>query len=139
MNRQKTPVKSQVSAHRFKNKDLLFQYGDFLQADRLAICRRRAATFFHGEFFQQCLHFLATLCFLVYLSAALERQHPAYYIKVGLDVLLFAAITEALQYLTRDRTAGVADLRIDLYGMAFALLLFCLVRPLVRYLSSRSS
>jgi hypothetical protein len=86
-------------------------------------------------------HFVlfAILCFLVYLSAALERQHPAYYVKVGLDVLLFAAITESLQYLTRDRTAGVADLRIDLYGMIFALLLFCLVRPLVRRIASRPS
>ena len=78
-------------------------------------------------------HFVlfASLCFLVYLSAALERQHPAYFIKVGLDILLFAAITEALQFLTLDRSAGLADLRIDLYGMAGALLLFLAVRPLI--------
>ena len=79
-------------------------------------------------------HFVlfASLCFLVYLSAALERQHPVYFVKVGFDVLLFAAVTEALQFLTLDRSAGVADLRIDLYGMATALLLFLVALPLVR-------
>ena len=73
----------------------------------------------------------ASLCFLVYCSAALERQNPIYFLKVGLDILLFAAITEALQYLTLDRTAGILDLRTDLYGMASALLLFLAVRPLL--------
>ncbi len=79
-------------------------------------------------------HFVlfATLCFLVYLSAALERQHPSYFLKVGADVLLFAAVTESLQFLTVDRTAGIGDLRIDLYGMATALLLFVLLLPLIR-------
>jgi hypothetical protein len=82
----------------------------------------------------QAGHFVlfAALCFLVYLSAALERQHPSYFFKVGLDVLLFAAITESLQFLTLDRSAGVGDLRIDLYGMAAALLLFLMVLPAVR-------
>jgi len=82
----------------------------------------------------QAGHFVlfSTLCFLVYLSAALERQHPSYFFKVGIDVLLFAAITESLQFLTLDRTAGLGDLRIDLYGMATALLLFLMVLPLVR-------
>jgi len=73
----------------------------------------------------------AALCFLVYCSAALERQHPIYFLKVGFDVLLFAAITEALQHLTLDRTAGILDLRTDLYGMATALVLFLVVRPLL--------
>ena len=84
----------------------------------------------------QAGHFVlfASLCFLVYLSAALERQHPSYFFKVGIDVLLFAAITESLQFLTLDRSAGVGDLRIDLYGMAAALLLFLIVLPLVRRL-----
>ncbi|MDH3982245.1 MAG: hypothetical protein OES84_05010, partial [Kiritimatiellaceae bacterium] len=38
----------------------------------------------------QAGHFalFASLCFLVYLSAALERQHPAYFLKVAFDVLL---------------------------------------------------
>ena len=78
-------------------------------------------------------HFVlfASLCFLVYLSAALERQHPVYFVKVGFDVLLFAAVTEVLQFLTLDRSAGVADLRIDLYGMMTALLLFLMVLPFV--------
>lgn len=78
-------------------------------------------------------HFLlfSSLCFLVYCSASLERQHPIYFIKVGFDVLLFAGITEALQHLTLDRTAGILDLRTDLYGMAMALLLFLFVRPLL--------
>lgn len=82
----------------------------------------------------QAGHFVlfATLCFLVYLSAALERQHPIYFVKVGLDVLLFAAISESLQFLTIDRSAGLADLRIDLYGMIAALFMFLTVLPLVR-------
>ena len=86
-------------------------------------------------------HFVlfASLCFLVYLSAALERQHPAYFFKVGIDVLLFAAVTESLQFLTLDRTAGVGDLRIDLYGMAAALLAFLVVLPLVRWLPTLGS
>ena len=80
----------------------------------------------------------ATLCFLVYLSAALEQQHPAYFFKVAIDVLLFAAITESLQFLTLDRSAGVGDLRIDLYGMAAALILFLMVLPLVRRARSKA-
>jgi VanZ family protein len=80
-----------------------------------------------GHFF-----LFATLCFLVYLSAALERQHPVYFVKVGFDVLLFAAITESLQLLTLDRTAGLADLRTDLYGMGLALALFIICLPILR-------
>jgi hypothetical protein len=78
-------------------------------------------------------HFIlfASLCFLVYCSAALERQHPAYFAKVGFDILLFAAVTEALQFLTLDRMAGVLDLRTDLYGMAAALVVFLAVRPFI--------
>ncbi len=74
----------------------------------------------------------ASLCFLVYLSAALERQHPSYFFKVGFDVLLFAAVSESLQFLTIDRKAGVSDLLIDVYGMAAAFLLFLVLLPLVR-------
>jgi hypothetical protein len=86
-------------------------------------------------------HFVlfAMLCFLVYLSAALERQHPNYFFKVGIDVLLFAAITESLQFLTIDRSAGVRDLRVDLYGMAAALLLFLMVLPLIRHFRSKAA
>ena len=82
-------------------------------------------------------HFLlfASLCFLVYCSAALERQHPSYFFKVGFDVLLFAIVTEALQFLTSDRTAGVSDLRFDLYGMGAAFLLFLTLLPLIRRFS----
>ena len=74
----------------------------------------------------------ASLCFLVYLSAALERQHPSYFFKVGFDVLLFAAITEALQFLTIDRKAGLSDLLFDVYGMAVAFVLFLSVLPIIR-------
>jgi len=86
-------------------------------------------------------HFVlfASLCFLVYLSAALERQHPSYFAKVGGDIMLFAGITESLQFLTLDRKAGVSDLLIDVYGMAAALLLFICILPLVhRRLSKRA-
>ena len=73
-------------------------------------------------------HFLlfASLCYLVYLSAALERQHRIYYLKVMLDILLFAAITESLQYLTMDRTPGWSDFRTDVFGMVLAFLMFLL-------------
>lgn len=74
----------------------------------------------------------ATLCFLVYLSAALERQHPVYFLKVGLDVLLFAAITESLQFLTIDRSAHPNDLLIDVYGMGVAFVVFLCLLPVVR-------
>ncbi|MBN2703693.1 MAG: VanZ family protein [Pontiellaceae bacterium] len=75
-------------------------------------------------------HFLlfASLCFLVYWSAALERQHRSYYFKVALDILLFAAITESLQFLTMDRTPGIKDWFVDLYGMLTALLLFAILK-----------
>lgn len=86
-------------------------------------------------------HFVlfASLCFLVYCSAALERQHPSYFLKVGFDVLLFAVITESLQFLTIDRTAGMSDLRIDLYGMGTAFLLFLMVLPLIRRFTIKPS
>ena len=89
----------------------------------------------------QAGHFVlfASLCFLVYLSAAMERQHPSYFLKVGIDVLLFATITESLQFLTSDRTAGVGDLRIDLYGMAAALLLFLIILPIIRCFREKQS
>jgi hypothetical protein len=79
------------------------------------------------------------LCFLVYLSAALERQHLIYFAKVGIDVLIFAAITESVQFLTLDRKAGVADLLTDIYGMATALVLFLAVLPFVRHYQGLAS
>ena len=81
----------------------------------------------------------ALLCFLVYLSAALERQHLIYFAKVGIDVLIFAAITESVQFLTLDRKAGVADLLTDIYGMATALVLFLAVLPFVRHYQGLAS
>ena len=71
-------------------------------------------------------HFLlfASLCFLVYISATLEKQGGFYFIKVGFDLLLFATITESLQYLTVDRTPGITDWLTDVYGMLAALVLF---------------
>ncbi|MEI6892577.1 MAG: VanZ family protein [Pontiella sp.] len=75
-------------------------------------------------------HFVlfGSLCFLVYCSAWLEKQHPVFYLKVVLDILLFAAISEALQYLTNDRQPGVLDWLIDIYGMLLALICFLFVR-----------
>lgn len=74
----------------------------------------------------------ASLCFLVYCSAAFERQHPAYFFKVGADILLFAGITESLQFLTLDRSPGWVDLLVDLAGMGLALLAFAVLLPLIR-------
>ncbi len=75
-------------------------------------------------------HFLlfSSLCFLVYCSAALERQHRSYYFKVALDILLFAAITESLQFLTMDRTPGIKDWFVDFFGMLTALFLFVVLK-----------
>lgn len=69
----------------------------------------------------------ASLCFLVYLSGMLEGRRLRYYIKVGFDLLLFAVISESLQFLTVDRTAGISDFVVDLQGMGVALLLFVLL------------
>lgn len=70
----------------------------------------------------------ASLCFLVYCSAWLEKQDPIYYLKVGCDILLFSAISESLQYLTLDRTPGISDWLVDIYGLFLALVLFVVVR-----------
>ncbi|MEE9369805.1 MAG: VanZ family protein [Pontiella sp.] len=82
-------------------------------------------------------HFLlfASLCFLVYLSAALERQHPIYFLKVALDLLLFATIMESLQYLTLDRTPGINDWLTDVYGMATAFVVFLTVLAINAFIS----
>ncbi len=79
-------------------------------------------------------HFLlfASLCLLVYCSAALEDQHPIYFIKVAFDLLLFSVITEALQYLTMDRTPGFSDWLTDVYGMISAFFVFLMVLVLRR-------
>lgn len=84
-------------------------------------------------------HFVlfASLCFLVYCSAWLEKQHPMYYLKVGLDILLFAAVSESLQFLTLDRTPGLSDWIIDLYGMLLALVLFLMLRLTMAACSGR--
>jgi hypothetical protein len=72
----------------------------------------------------------ASLCFLVYCSAALERQHRSYYFRVAFDILLFASITESLQHLTLDRTAGIYDWLTDVYGMLLALCIFSVLHGL---------
>lgn len=74
----------------------------------------------------------ASLCFLIYLSAMLEGQDRQYFFKVGFDVLLFAAVTESLQYLTLDRTPGVHDWFIDFFGMVTAFVFFLAVLGLRR-------
>jgi VanZ family protein len=74
-------------------------------------------------------HFVlfASLCFLVYLSAAFEGQHRSYFLKVVFDILLFAGVTESLQYLTLDRIPGITDWLIDVAGLLAAFLLFLAV------------
>jgi hypothetical protein len=75
-----------------------------------------------------------SLCFLVYCSAWLEKQHPVYYLKVGLDILLFAAITESLQYFKMDRTPGISDWLIFVYGLLTAFAAFLIVQALAQFL-----
>jgi VanZ family protein len=81
-------------------------------------------------------HFILfmSLCFLVYCSAWSEKQHPVFYVKVGLDILLFAAVSESLQHLTLDRTPGVSDWLIDVYGMLLALGIFLCFRLIVHFI-----
>lgn len=74
----------------------------------------------------------ASLCFLVYCSAALERQHPVYFAKVAVDIMVFSAVTESLQHLTLDRTPGFRDWLVDLYGMAAAFAAFVALLLLLR-------
>ncbi len=77
----------------------------------------------------QAGHFLlfASLCFLTYICALLERKHRAYFFKVAFDLLLFSCITESLQFLTMDRKPGVTDWLTDIYGMLAAFTLFLIV------------
>jgi VanZ family protein len=84
---------------------------------------------------QKLGHFVlfASLCFLVYCSAWIEKQHPVYYFKVGLDILLFAGVTESLQYLTMDRTPSVSDWIIDILGLLTAFALFLTVRFIAQF------
>jgi VanZ family protein len=79
----------------------------------------------------------ASLCFLIYLSAALEGQSRSYFFKVAFDVLLFAGVTESLQYLTLDRMPGFDDWVLDLYGMAVAFICFLAVLLLLRLVPGR--
>jgi VanZ family protein len=79
----------------------------------------------------------ASLCFLIYLSAALERQPRGYFFRVAFDVMLFAGITESLQYLTLDRTPGLLDWFVDLCGMAVAFVCFLIVLWVFRLGSGR--
>jgi hypothetical protein len=74
----------------------------------------------------------ASLCFLIYLSAALEGQSRSYFFRVAFDVLLFAGITESLQHLTLDRTPGVHDWFVDVCGMAAAFVFFLFVLMVFR-------
>jgi VanZ family protein len=85
---------------------------------------------------QKLGHFVlfASLCFLVYCSAWIEKQHPVYYFKVGLDILLFAGVTESLQYLTTDRTPSIADWIIDIFGLLTAFALFLTIRFIAQFI-----
>jgi VanZ family protein len=85
---------------------------------------------------QKIGHFVlfASLCFLVYCSAWIEKQHPVYYFKVGLDILLFAGVTESLQYLTMDRTPSVSDWIIDIFGLLTAFTLFLTIRFIAHFI-----
>lgn len=80
-----------------------------------------------GHFF-----LFGSLCFLVLLSGALEGQPRRYYFKVAFDLLLFGGVTEALQYLTPDRTVDLNDMLHNAYGMLSAMALFIIVRTLWR-------
>jgi hypothetical protein len=74
----------------------------------------------------------ASLCFLICLSAALERQPRSHFFKVAFDMLLFAGITESLQYLTLDRKPDVQDWFIDVCGIAAAFVFFMAVWVILR-------
>jgi VanZ family protein len=71
-------------------------------------------------------HFLlfASLLFLLYLSAVFEQRRLIYFGATFLNLILFSAVTEALQFLTMDRSPGLGDLKIDFYGMLTGFILF---------------
>jgi len=71
-------------------------------------------------------HFLlfASLLFLLYLSAVFEQRRLVYFGVTFLPLILFSAVTEALQFLTMDRSPGLGDLKIDFYGMFTGFILF---------------
>ena len=85
---------------------------------------------------QKLGHFVlfASLCFLVYCSAWLEKQHPIYYLKVGMDILLFAGVAESLQHLTMDRTPNVSDWVIDIFGLLAAFVFFLIMRFIAQFI-----
>jgi len=72
-----------------------------------------------------------SLAFLLFLSFFLEQQKFPQYFKMFGDLLLFAAVTESLQFLTMDRTPGFYDFRLDLYGLTLGFLLFLFLFPLL--------
>ncbi|QBG47927.1 VanZ family protein [Verrucomicrobia bacterium S94] len=68
--------------------------------------------------------FFGSLSFLTFLSGALERREYRFYPRAGLDILLFGAVTESLQYFAVERTVDIQDMLCNAYGMLAAMLLF---------------
>ncbi|WP_322609246.1 VanZ family protein [Pontiella agarivorans] len=74
--------------------------------------------------------FFGSLAFLTFLSGALECREYRFYPRAGLDILLFGAVTESLQYFAVERTVDIQDMLCNTYGMLVALLLFILLRKI---------
>jgi VanZ family protein len=50
-------------------------------------------------------------------------------------LVLFAAATEVLQFITADRAAALSDLRVDTTGMAGAVILVLCIRGIQRLIN----
>lgn len=77
-------------------------------------------------------HFVlfGSLTFLVLLSGALEGKSNDHALRVVFDVLLFGAITEALQFFAIERTVDLADMLCNAYGVFTAVMVFMILKKI---------
>ena len=75
---------------------------------------------------------LAFLCALSWITAPLIVRHS---FTVFTGLVLFAAATEVLQFITADRAAALSDLRVDTTGMAGAVILVLCIRGIQRLIN----
>jgi VanZ family protein len=75
---------------------------------------------------------LAFLSALSWISAPYSLRHAG---EVFAGLVFFAAATEVLQFIPPDRSAGLSDLSIDVFGMAGAVVLVLLLRGIQRLIT----
>ena len=75
---------------------------------------------------------LAFLCALSWITTPFIVRHS---FTVFTGLVLFAAATEVLQFITADRAAALSDLRVDTTGMAGAVILVLCIRGIQRLIN----